>query len=61
MQNTLRNIHTKLDSNWSSSLRGEFRKIVKDDDGCKEIAKGHLYPGDQKGVSNQNIPLNLAL
>ena len=32
MQDTLRNIHTKFGSNWSSSVRGEeFWKIVNDD------------------------------
>ena len=36
-QNTLRYIHTKFGSKWSSSVRGEqFWKIVNDDDGDDE-------------------------
>ena len=54
MQNILRNIHTKFDSNWSSSFRGEeIRKIVNDDgqqrwtpsDGNSSYG---LWPGELK-------------
>ena len=45
MQDTLRNIHTKLGSNWSSSVREEeFWKIVNYE-GCQVMAIAHMALG----------------